>query len=174
MTNSVIENILSRYSVRQFTGEAVKKEDLETIVRAGMAAPSAVNIQPWTFLVVTDRSILDALCSALPYAKMLDKAGAAIIVCGIPDKDETISKDNWMIDCAAASQNILLAAHSLGYGAVWTAAYKDPGRIGSVRSICNIPANIIPLNVIPIGIAAAKAGSAKDKFRAENVHWNKF
>jgi nitroreductase len=126
----------------------------------------AVNIQPWSFVVVTKRKTHDELCDKLPYAKMLDKAGAAIVVCGIPD----FSKDYWVMDCSAASENILLACHALGLGAVWTAVYVDKERIATVRNILHIPENIIPLNVIPIGIPKEK-GKAIEKFKEGNIHW---
>ena len=99
----LIETILSRHSVRKFTGESINEDDLNAIIKAGMAAPSAMNIQPWSFIVITDKIILNNLCKSLPYAKMLDKAGAAIVVCG--DSKEA----NWVVDCAAATENILLA-----------------------------------------------------------------
>jgi len=166
MENETLNTIYSRRSVRSFTGEAVPRESLAKIVRAAMAAPSAVNIQPWSFVVVTKRETLDELCDKLPYAKMLDKAGAAIVVCGIPD----FSKDYWVMDCSAASENILLACHALGLGAVWTAVYVDKERIANVRNILHIPENIIPLNVIPIGVPKEK-GKALEKFKEGNIHW---
>jgi len=92
MENETLNTIYSRRSVRLFTGAKVSFDSLIKILRAAMAAPSAVNIQPWSFVVVTKRETLDELCSRLPYAKMLDKAGAAIVVCGIPDKDEVSVK----------------------------------------------------------------------------------
>ena len=171
MNRKFLNIIYSRRSVRKFTGEKVQKDDLLTMLRAGMSAPSAVNVQPWAFVVVTDRETLDELCNELPYAKMLDKAGAAIIVCGIPDKDDTYAKDYWVMDCSLASGNILLAAHALGYGAVWTAAYVDNERIRSVQRILTIPENIIPLNVIPIGIPADRNAKPVEKFKEENIHW---
>jgi nitroreductase len=118
---------------------------------------------------VTKREILDELCRRLPHAKMLDKAGAAIVVCGVPDKDEIFSKDYWIMDCSAASENILLACHALGLGAVWTAVHVDEERIATVRNILNIPANIIPLNVIAIGVPKEN-GQPLDKFKYENIH----
>lgn len=163
---TLIDLILSRHSVRKFTGQSIKEEDLDTIVRAGMAAPSAMNIQPWSFIVVTDKTILSNLCKSLPYAKMLDSAGAAIIVCG--DSKEA----NWVVDCAAATENILLAAHALGYGAVWTAVYKYESRIEPVRKECKIPNDIIPLNVIPIGISFDKNGKPLDKYDESKIHRN--
>jgi len=174
MNKDFLNVIYTRLSVRKFTGEKVRREDLMAMLRAGMSAPSAVNVQPWAFVVVTDRATLDKLCEALPYAKMLDKAGAAIIVCGLPDKDNTYAKKYWLMDCSLASGNILLAAHALGYGAVWTAAYAEKDRMGSVRQFLSIPENIIPLNVIPIGVPANKDETPKDKFREENIHWEKW
>ena len=163
---TLIEGILSRHSVRKFTGDPINENDLNTIVKAGMAAPSAMNIQPWSFIIITDKAILNNLCKALPYAKMLDKAGAAIIVCG--DSKEA----NWVVDCAAATENILLAAHALGYGAVWTAVYKYESRIDPVRKECKIPNDIIPLNVIPIGIAVDKNVKPIDKYNERKIHKN--
>jgi len=163
---TLVEGILSRHSVRKFTGDPINENDLNTIVKAGMAAPSAMNIQPWSFIIITDKGILNNLCKALPYAKMLDKAGAAIIVCG--DSKEA----NWVVDCAAATENILLAAHALGYGAVWTAVYKYESRIEPVRKECKIPNDIIPLNVIPIGIAVDKNVKPIDKYNESKIHKN--
>ncbi len=174
MNRDFLNVIYTRRSVRTFTGEKVKKEDLDAILRAGMSAPSAVNVQPWAFVIVTDRKTLDELCEALPYAKMLDRAGAAIIVCGVPDKDDTYAKKYWVMDCSLASGNILLAAHALGYGAVWTAAYVDDDRVRTVRRILSIPKSIIPLNVIPIGIPAEKNAKPVDKYKKENIHWEKW
>ena len=185
MENEALKNIFTRHSVREFTGEAVKKEDLLTILKAAMSAPSAVNRQPWSFIVVTEREILDALCEKLPFAKMLSKAGAAIVVCGLPDKLKLLSLvvkvvagtslgDHWITDCSAASENILLSAHSLGYGAVWTAVFPDEKRIKEAREILGIPENIIPLNVIPIGGPVNKNQPPTDTFKEKNIHWERW
>lgn len=165
--------IHERKSVRNFTGESVKKEDLETIVKAGMAAPTAVNMQPWAFIIVTERPILDALNKELPYAKMLDKAGAAIIVCAIPEKAHTGKMEYAIIDASCASENILLATEALGLGAVWTAVYPDSDRIKSVRAILKIPEKIIPLNVIPVGKPLG-SDKPKNKWKPENIHREKW
>jgi nitroreductase len=174
MNRDLLDVINTRRSVRKFTGETVKKDDLDVILRVGMSAPSAMNVQPWAFVAVADRDTLDELCRTLPYAKMLDKAGAAIVVCGIPDKDDTYANDYWVMDCSLASGNILLAAHALGYGAVWTAVYVDNERVRSVRKILSIPENIIPLNIIPIGVPADRDEKPVDKFIQENIHWEKW
>ena len=165
--------IHSRKSVRSFTGQSVSKDVLNKIVRAGMAAPTAVNMQPWAFVVVTDRKTLDALSAGLPYAKMLDKAGAAIIVCAIPGKAYEKSLELAVIDSTCASENILLAAEAFGLGAVWTAAYPYKDRMDVARKALNIPQEIIPLNVIPVGHHTGTDRS-KDKYNPENIHWEKW
>ena len=179
MNSEALEVIYTRRSVRSFTGEAIPREALVKILRAGMAAPSARNTQPWAFVTVTERDLLDSLCERLPYAKMLDKAGAAIIVCGIPGKDET-SRKHWVEDCSAAAENILLACHAMGLGAVWTAVYPDEDRIATVRDVIGVPEEAIPLTVIPIGVPKdkGKVGSqynpTGDKFKEENIRWERW
>jgi len=168
-----ISVIHSRKSVRSFTGEAVSREDLEEILRAGMAAPSAVGKSPWEFVVVTERATLDRLREGLPYAKMLDKAGAAIVVCGIPAKAYLEKVEYAVIDSALASENILLAVEALGLGAVWTAAYPYEDRAAHVRTVLGIPAEVIPLNVIPIGHPTG-ADKPKEKYRAEMIRWERW
>ena len=165
--------IHSRKSVRNFTGGSVGRSNLDKILRAGMAAPTAMNKQPWSFVVVTDRKILDALSAGLPSAKMLSKAGAAIIVCTDPDLANGKSRDFAVIDASLAGENILLAVEALGLGAVWTAAYPDADRMTTVRTVLHIPPNIIPLNVIPIGIPTGE-DKPKDKYKKERVHWEKW
>jgi nitroreductase len=165
--------IHSRKSVRHFTGQDVGKELLDKILRAGMAAPTAVNKQPWSFVVVSDRKTLDNLKEGLPFAKMLDKAGAAIIVCAIPEKAYGQKFEYAVIDSTCAGENILLAAEALGLGAVWTAAYPEKDRMDFVRKTLNIPDNVIPLNVIPIGYPTGE-DKPKDKFKSENIHWEKW
>jgi len=116
---------------------------------------------------------LDALGDALPYAKMIYKAGAAIVVCGDPMKAYKQFVEYAVLDSALASENILLAAEALGLGAVWTAAYPYPERMHSVRNILDIPQNIIPLNVIPIGHPTGE-DNAKQKFRPQKIHWERW
>jgi len=165
--------IYGRKSVRNFTGESVSKEDLDKILKAGMSAPTAMNKQPWSFVVVTERKTLDMLSDSLPSAKMLYKAGAAIIVCAIPEKAANGSAEFSIIDCSLAGENILLAAESLDLGAIWTACYPDPKRMETVRAILGIPSEIIPLNVIPIGHPTGE-DKPKDKYKPENIHWEKW
>ena len=170
-SNAVIKAIHSRKSVRHFNDENVLKEQLEVLIRAGMAAPSANNLQPWAFIGITNRDTLDQLANGLPYAKMLFRTSAAIVVCGIPAKSGSDSPEGyWVQDCSAASQNILLAAEALGMGAVWTGVHPRAERIKIVRNILGIPDTVIPLNVIPIGYPEG-IDKPKDKFKKENIMW---
>lgn len=169
--NQVLETIHNRKSVRHFTDEPVSKDLLLELLKAAMAAPSARNLQPWSFICITNRNMLDQLANGLPYAKMLFRAKAAIVVCGIPDRSGQDSPEGyWVQDCSAASQNILLAAEALGLGAVWTGVYPRPERVSIVREILGIPEKIFPLNVLPIGYPEG-IDRPKDKFHSENIIW---
>ncbi|MGE5364117.1 MAG: nitroreductase family protein [Bacteroidota bacterium] len=171
--NPVLAIIFQRKSVRNFTGGEVSDEQLQMLLKAAMAAPSAVNQQPWEFVVVRDRHILDCLADELPYAKMLYKASAAVIVCGNPEKAHLKLTEYAVIDATLASQNMLLAAESLGLGAIWTAAYPYDDRIAIVRKYTGIPKNIIPLNVIPVGIPVG-VDKPKEKFDQSKIHHGKW
>jgi nitroreductase len=169
-TLTVIHN---RKSVRSFTDELVLQSQLDLLLKAAMAAPSAVNCQPWQFIVVTDRKVLDTLGDVLPYTKMIYKAGTAIVVCGVPAQAHKHFVEYAVIDATLASQNILLAAEALGLGAIWTAAYPYPERMEAVRSILNIPPDVLPLNVIPIGHPTGE-DQPKEKFKPEKIHREKW
>lgn len=166
MQNKVIENILTRTSVRSFTSEPVSEADVQTMLRAAMAAPSAKNRQSWEFVVVDDRSVLDTLASGLTYAKMLFEAPLAIVICS------DVSNRFWEQDASAACENLLLCAHSLGLGAVWTNA-SDPERSQIVRETLGLPDNIAPLSVVPVGHPSGMP-EPKDKWKPEKIHYNKW
>lgn len=169
--NETLEVIHNRKSVRHFTGKSVSKSQIETLLKAGMAAPTAVNRQPWAFYVVTQRSTLDALGTQLPYAKMLFQAPAAIVVCGDMEKAGDLKESAyWVHDCSAATQNILLAAESIGLGAVWTASFPYDERTEVVVKELDLPTHHIPLNVIPIGYPTGE-DIPKNKWKPENVIW---
>lgn len=169
----VLENIFARKSVRSYTDQPVSREQLDTLVRAAMAAPSGRDMRPWKFVVVDDTAVMDSLSRQLPYAKMLQEAAAAIVVCGdmsIVDKSGNPSV-NWQFDCSAATQNLLLAAEAMGLGAVWTGVHPYEDRLAAVKRALILPEHIIPLNVIPIGYPKGEA-LPKDKYAAENIHYN--
>ncbi len=172
-SNEAYRNIVERTSVRLYTDEPLTAEQLEALVYAGMSAPTGVNKQPWEFMVVTDRALLEGLAAGLPYAKMTAKAPAAIVVCG--NRERFLEGDDatlWEQDLSAASENILLAAHALGLGGVWTCIYPHADRAEVARRVLNLPENLVPFNLIPVG-HPAKAGHPMDKFHPERVHQDK-
>ncbi|MGL4410528.1 MAG: nitroreductase family protein [Bacteroidales bacterium] len=172
-TSYTMDNILTRSSVRSYTSQKVDQEKVEQLLRAAMAAPTAGNKQPWAFVVVDQKELLDQLSTSLPYAKMTSKASLAIIVCGDTNKMYTGQEsDYWIQDCSAATENLLLAAHSLGLGAVWTAVAPVEDRISAVKSVLNLPDNLIPLNVIPVGYPSGE-NKPKDKWNPSVIHYNK-
>ncbi len=168
-----LEAIFSRKSVRNFTGEAIPAEKLEILLRAAMAAPSAVNMQPWEFILITNRDSLDAMADNLPHGKMLSQAGACIVVCAIPELAHRKLKEYAIIDCTCASQNILLAVEAIGLGAVWVAVYPNIDRIEFVRKFLGIPKDVIPLNAIAIGIPTG-VDQPKDKYKPSKIHYEKW
>lgn len=171
--DAVLDNIMSRTSVRQFSAQPVDADTLDLLVKAGMAAPTAMNKQPWDFVIVTERAVLDSLMAVHPYSN-LATATAAIIVCGNMQKAiEGPGRDFWIQDCSAATENILLAAHACGLGAVWCGVYPEPERIKGVSRVLGLPGYALPLNVISLGHPAAPS-APKDKFTPANIHRNRW
>lgn len=169
---AVLDNIATRTSVRDYEARPVEKEKIEKMLRAAMAAPTAMNKQPWHFVVVDQRNVLDALAGANPYAKMLKKAPLAIVVCGNTDKMiEGGGRDFWIQDASAATENLLLAAHAMGLGAVWTGAYPSEERCISISKVLSLSDNLIPLNMIVVGYPAEQP-QPKQKFKEENISYN--
>lgn len=168
----VINNILNRTSVRSYEDRAVESDKVEKLLRAGMAAPTAVNKQPWHFIVVTDKNQLLKLSEANPNAGMAVKAPLAIVVCGDMDKAlEGDAREFWIQDCSAATENILLAATGMGLGAVWTGTYPSKERCAAVAKALKLPESLIPLNTIVIGYPDTDP-TPKDKWKKENVSYN--
>ncbi len=170
ISEDILRVIHSRKSVRHFTGDKVPAPQLEILVRAGMAAPSAKDIRPWAFLIVRDEQILADLAGGLPFAKMLPSAGSAIVVCCDQARSAAgTHPEMWVQDCSAATQNILLAAEAMGLGAVWTACYPHAARYGHAAKILRLPPEIIPFNVIAIGFPTG-GDLPKDKFDSSRIH----
>ncbi|MBQ6789929.1 MAG: nitroreductase family protein [Paludibacteraceae bacterium] len=172
MKNEAIENILTRVSVRQFTGDSISEAQLDTLLRAAMAAPSAINKQPWAFIVITDRDKIAQLGEALPYSRCSNHPAVAIIPCG--DLTKAIPGEMagfWINDVSAATENLLLAAHAMGLGAVWTGLHPDMNRAKIVQDMLGLPEHIIPLCIVPVGVPAEQP-DIKDKFNPENIHFN--
>lgn len=181
---SALDVIMTRTSIRSFTGEPVSTEQLETLLKAGMAAPTAMNKQPWRFVVVTDKEKIGQVFGSGFRGEMFNAAGAVIVVCGKttllmkpfgePDAPETeVPNKFWFEDCSAAAENILLAAKALGLGAVWTAGYPAEERIAPIAEALGIPSDVVPLCIIPVGVPAEDP-EPKDKWNPEYIHWEQW
>lgn len=171
-SEAVYNNILTRVSVRKYQDKKVDDATLDQLLRAAMAAPSAGNKQPWHFVVCTDKEVRADMAAINPYGNMIAQAPLAIAVCGDKSKElEGEAGEMWMQDCSAAAENILLAAHGLGLGAVWTGVYPIKERISKLSKILELPENIVPLAIIAIGYPAEKP-AVKQKFSEENVSYD--
>lgn len=174
--SAVIDCIMTRASVRSYSDKKADEKTIETILKAGMAAPTAANQQAWKFVVVTDDSLKQRIAESFEYTKMVKDCAFAVVVCGDMSKlfDGDIRQGGfWTLDCAAASENMLLAAHALGLGGVWCGIYPLADREKTLSDILSIPSSLVPLNVLSFGYPAAPA-SPKDKWDPQNIHYNSF
>ena len=168
---TVLENIATRASVRAFKRDAIPNDLIQKLLKAGMAAPTALNAQPWHFIVIHDQGQLSSLSVASPYTGLLADAPLAIAVCGDITKkapgDEGIY---WSQDACAATENILLAAHAMGLGATWTGSYPIEARYKLAQKVLSLPDNLIPVSIIAIGYPAVTV-APKDKWNPNNVSY---
>lgn len=171
--DEMIDCIMTRASVRKYKKDAIPDSLMEKVLRAGMAAPTAMNKQPWRFVVINERALLDSINRQMPNVHCQD-CPAAILVCGDMEKAiEGEGRDYWIQDTSAATENILLAAHALGLGTVWCGLTPISERVAWMKRFLNIPAGIEPLGIICIGWPDGEA-TPKDKWNAEAIHYNKF
>ena len=175
---SALDVIANRKSVRSYTEQKLSEDQIETLLRAAMAAPSGMNVQPWRFVVITDQEVKDALQGeARGPRKMYSEAAAIFVVCGetrFADREGQLRENgNWTADCAAATENLLLAAEAIGLGAVWTACYPYEERMSRAVEVLGIPEGITPYSVVPVGYPAGDE-TPKDKWKPENIHREKW
>ena len=179
---SAIDTIMSRKSVRTYTDQALTDDQIETLLRAAMAAPTGMNAQPWRFVVVRDQAVKDELAG--PRGGMVSQAPCVIVVCGETTMSrppfgqqggEPVAMENplWPEDCAAATENLLLAAEAIGLGAVWTGCYPLPDRQPAVKAALGLPDNVEPFAVVPVGYPAGD-DQPKDKWKPENIHYDRW
>ena len=170
MNNDLIQLIMTRTSIRAFQDKPVSDETVEVLLKAAMAAPSAKNSQPWSFVVIRDRALLEKLGDSLPNAKMTAAAPVAVAICGALEKAlPGEARDYWIQDAAAATENFLLAVHALGLGAVWTGVHPISERIRILKEALRLPDEIEPFCLIPFGYPAVPA-AVKDKWDPSIVH----
>jgi len=166
-----LEVIYTRRSIRKFLPEEVGREEIEELLRAAMAAPSAGNAQPWLFLVITDKAQLARIPSIHPYAAMCTEAAAAVLVCGNPQVERYAGY--WPLDCAAATQNFLLAARAGDLGTVWCGVYPQAERVRAFREMFAVPEMVIPFALVALG-RPGQPFAPRDRYDAARVYWEKW
>lgn len=167
-----MDSIFSRRSIRRYSDRPVAAETVDRLLAAAMAAPSAGNQQPWQFLVIRERATLDAITNVHPHSLMLRQAPLAIVVCA----DHSRSKypvDFWVQDCAAATENILLAATAAGLGSCWLGVHPVRERVEAFSRLLGLPAGITPFAAVAIGYAAEKP-TPMDRFDKARIHYEKW
>lgn len=182
--NETIRTIMSRKSVRSFTDQPIPAEYMETMLKAAMAAPTGSNIQPWHFVVLTDKSQYEKVFENNFNMRIFNSAAAVVVFCA----DTTVARpprDNpdgapvvrpsgtWRDDLGACTENFLLAAESLGLGAVWTAGYPYSERYASMKRELGIPDPILPYCAVAVGYPAGDE-KPKDKWKPERIHYEKW
>jgi nitroreductase len=168
---NTFEAVKTRRSVRNYQEQKVPEEIVMELLQAAMCGPSAGNQQPWQFIVIDDRKVLDSLLTANPNAKMCKEAQLAILVCGDLTKEKY--PGFWVQDCSAAVMSILLVAHSRGLGAVWTGVYPIQERVDGFRRLLHLPDTVMPLALVPMGYPAKDLPHA-DRFQPDRVHRNRW
>lgn len=179
-TDVVMQNILNRKSVRSYTGEAIPDSVMQNILRAAMAAPSGMDIRPWQFVVLTDKSQYETIFEGNGNMKKFMESGAIIVVCADttvtrPTREDpdgpavTMPNPMWRDDIAAATENLLLAVEAHGLGACWTACYPFPNTMAPVRKGLGLPDNVMPYAVVPIGYPSTE-NTPKDKWDPARIH----
>jgi len=167
--NETLKNILARKSINTFSDKPISKENLELLLKAGMAAPSGKDIRPWRFIVVTDKETLAKTSVALSATEKIKGNVAAIVVCG----DSSESERFWTFDCSLAAENIMLAAQSAGIGSHWISIRPNEERINNIKGLFSFPGSVEPLCAIVLGYPEQDI-TPKDKFDSNNIHWEKW
>jgi len=164
-----IKAIHTRRSIRRYKDKSIPNETIQKLLAAAMAAPSARNQQPWEYIVITDPDLLERIPTINPYADMAKRAPLAILICG--NLEIETSPGYWIIDCAAATQNLLLAAHALGLGAVWTGTYPNEDRMDGYTELFDLPEYILPHSLVVLGYPDEEPPE-EDRFLEERIHHN--
>lgn len=159
--------ILTRRSIRRYLPDPISEEKIRQVLEAAMHAPSAINRQPWHFVVTSNRQILERIPEIHPHASFVKDASHAILVCG----DEKLQHDTgyYLLDCGAATQNLLLAAHMNGIGACWIGINPRPKRIEAFSCLFALPAHVKPYSLVSLGYPAEEK-SKPERYKPERIH----
>ena len=180
----VMQNILSRKSVRSYTGDSIPAAVMENLLRAAMSAPTGMDIRPWSFVVLTDKSQYETIFEGNGNMKKFMESGAVVVVCADttvtrPTREDpdgpAVTRPNpmWRDDVAAATENLLLAVEAHGLGACWTACYPFENTMAPVRKNLGLPDNVVPYAVVPIGYPSTE-NTPKDKWDSSRIHYDRW
>ena len=167
---NTMEALLTRRSVRQYRPDPIPPAVIRQVLDAAMHAPSGSNEQPWHFVVIDDRRLLDAIPAIHSAAEMAEGAPLGILVCGDPRLEKV--RDMWLLDCAAATENLMLAAWEHGVGSVWTGISHRPRRVEAFRRLLGLPEEIVPFALVVLGYPAVEPPRAVERYREDRVHAN--
>ena len=165
-----MQALYSRRSIRKYTSESISEQAIKELLEAAMSAPSAGNQQPWHFVVIHDRKLLDQIPSLHPHSLMCREAQVAILVCGDPTLEKHVGY--WVQDCAAATENLLVAVHARGLGGVWVGVYPREERVIGFRKLLHIPEHVIPFALVPLGYPAEEKPPRPDRYSEARIHKN--
>jgi nitroreductase len=172
-TLDAVTAIMTRHSIRDFSPRPVPEDLIKLLLEAAMSAPSAFNERSAEFIVINDPKVLEKIYQVNTKALQIKRAKVAILICGNQEREKFKGQGYWQLDGAVAAENILVAAHAVGLGGVWTAIYPYPDRIPAVQKLLNLPEQVIPLTIIPIGYPAERK-TEESRFDASRVHYNRW
>jgi nitroreductase len=166
-----LDFIMDRRSIRRFTDQKIEDQLITALLKAAMYAPSAVNRQPWHFVVIDRREVMERIMKVHPYASMLRTASHAVVVCG----DEKLQHDDgyWVVDCGAATQNLLLAAYSLGLGSCWVGLHPRERRKASISQLLELPGHVQPFALVALGYPMEHK-TRPERFHPDKVKYNRW
>ncbi len=173
----LMEGLLSRRSIRKYADKPVEKNLVKKIIKAAQYAPSAHNTQPWEFLVIDDKEQLKELRHIQRSASFAENAPLAILVCGDEQKAFSREKEGWSyvdIDCSAATENLLLAAHAEGLGACWCGAAPMTKPIAGLKEYFKLPENIKPFSIVVLGYPDEESKLNGERYNEDRIHWGKW
>ena len=167
----IFNAILNRRSIRKYSDKTIRDDQIEKLLKAAMYAPSAVNKQPWHFIIFREKNTIDKICEVHPNASMLHQADLGILIC----YDEKLQHDEGYgpVDCSAATQNLLLAAHGEGLGACWIGIYPRSKRIETLHKLFNLPEHLIPFSVVSLGYPA-ESKDIPERYKKDRIHHEKW
>ena len=167
----ILNGLITRRSIRKYSDELISCEKAEELIRYGMYAPSARNCRPWHFVLLNERELFLKIEGFQPHTRMLKHAQWGIVVCG--DEQLAHMPEYWPVDCAAATENILLAAHGMGYGAVWLGIYPRPERVSAMKDLLGLPPHVHAFSIIAVGCPDQEL-EQPERFQADRIHLNKW